>query len=126
MKLRRTFLVGLMSAAVLGCVSNRMPPGDTRVTIAPDLCGDVEVSDVRCARGSSSYLTFQANLVNVRNKTLAVDCKVQWLDAEGVEIDSVVSTWNTRALQPFEIRGLKATAPRPDAADMRFYVRKAR
>ena len=126
MKLRRMFLVGLLSAAVLGCVSNRMPPVDTHVTIAPDLCGDVEVSDVRCARGSSSYLTFQANLMNVRNKTLAVDWKVQWLDAEGIEIDSVVSTWNTRALQPFEIRALKATAPRPDAADMRFYVRKAR
>ena len=41
-----------------------------------------------------------------------------------MEIDSVVSTWNDAAIQPYDIKGLKGTAPRTNAADMRFYVRE--
>ena len=100
-------------------------PMDTRVTISPDLSGDVVVTDVRCVKRGSEFLTLQANLVNNCSCPLAVDWRVQWLDADGVEIDSVVSTWNARMLQPHEICGLKATAPTPAAADMRFYARKS-
>ena len=126
MVIRKMFLSGLLATAFLGCVSNRIPPADTRVTIAPDLYGDVQVTDVRCAPGGSSFLTFQANLVNICDRPLIVDWKVQWLDADGIEIDSAVSAWNSRALQPFEVRALKGTAPTSAAADMRFYVRKAK
>ena len=116
--------------ALAGCIAPpqnaAVPPMDTRVTIAPNLCGDVVVTDVRCAKGSSHYLTFQANLVNNCSRPLAVDWKVQWLDADGVEIDSVVSTWDSRMLQPHDICGLKSTAPTQAAADMRIYVRRRR
>ena len=119
------------AAALSGCLAPPQssvaggPPVDTRVTVAPNLWGDVVVTDVRCAKGASDYLTLQANLVNNCGRPLAVDWRVQWLDADGVEIDSVVSTWNARMLQPYEICGLKAVAPTPAAADMRFYARKS-
>jgi len=100
-------------------------PVDTRITVAPDLCGDVCVTDARCTKGTSDFLTMQANLVNNTGSPLAVDWKVQWLDGDGMEIDSVVSSWNSRMLQPYEICGLKGTAPRSDAADMRLYLRRA-
>ena len=121
--------VGAAACALAGCIAPPQSstaggaPADVRVTIAPDLFGDVVVTDVRCAKGGSQYLTLQANLVNNCSSPLAVDWKVQWLDADGVEIDSVVSTWNSRMLQPYELCGLKSTAPTPAAADMRFYVR---
>ena len=102
-----------------------VPPMDTRITLAPDLYGHVVVTDVRCTKSKVGYLTLQANLVNNCESPLAVDWKVQWLDADGVEIDSVVSTWNARMLQPYEICGLKAVAPTTAAADMRFYARKS-
>ena len=115
------------AGALTGCIAPPQNVGevpmDTRVTVSPDLRGDVVVTDVRCVKGSSQFLTFQANLVNNCSHPLALDWKVQWLDADGVEIDSVVSTWNSRMLQPYEICGLKATASATDAADMRFYVR---
>ena len=119
------------ACALAGCIAPPQnvgePPADTRVTIAPDLCGDVVVTDVRCVKvGGGHYLTLQANLVNNCGSPLPVDWKVQWLDADGVEIDSVVSTWNARMLQPHEICGLKATAPTTAAADMRFYARKSK
>ena len=120
------------AAALSGCLAPPQtsvaggPPVDTRVTVAPNLFGDVVVTDVRCAKGTGGYLTLQANLVNNCSRPLAVDWRVQWLDADGVEIDSAVCTWNSRMLQPYEIRGLKGTASRVDAADMRIYVRESK
>lgn len=113
-----------------GCIS-RQPNEpqedlDTRVTVGPDLCYDVYVTDVRCTKGKSDFYTFQANLASRCSGDLPVEWKVQWLDADGIEIDSIVSTWNALMLQGFEIRALKGVAPRKDAADMRFYVRRAR
>ena len=132
MKKLMVIAMGAAVCAFTGCIappqsaSAGAAPVDARVTIAPDLFGDVVVTDVRCAKGDSHYLTLQANLVNNCNRPLPVDWKVLWLDADGVEIESVVSSWNARMLQPYELCGLKATAPRPDAADMRFYVRSSK
>lgn len=120
-----------VACALTGCIAppqNSMAaeaPADTRVTVAPDLFGDIVVTDVRCVKNGAGFMTLQANIVNNCGRPLAVDWKVQWLDVDGVEIDSVVSTWNSRMLQPMEICGLKATAPAPSAADMRLYVRKS-
>ena len=132
--MKRLVYGALAAAAMLasGCIAPPQnaaaggAPADTRVTISPDLGGDVVVTDVRCTKGNGHYLTLQANLVNNCSSPLAVDWRVQWLDADGVEIDSVVSTWSARMLQPYELCGLKATAPTPSAADMRFYVRRKR
>ena len=116
-----------LSGAFFGCVSRApVPPMDTRVTIAQDLTYDIYVTDVRCTKGTSDFLTFQANMVNNCRDPLAVEWKVQWLDADGLEIESIVSTWNALVIQPNEIRGLKGTAPKTDVADMRFYARKAK
>lgn len=118
-------IVFVAGAALLtGCVSAPVPPMDSRVTVAPNLGQKLYVTDVRCAKGTSQYLTFQANVVNNTGSELRVQWKVQWLDPDGMEIDSVVSTWNDAAIQPYDIKGLKGTAPRTDAADMRFYVRE--
>jgi uncharacterized protein YcfL len=111
-------------ALMTGCVATPVPPMDTRVTIAPDLGHKLYVTDVRCTKGHSDFLTLQVNAVNNTGSELRVQWKVVWLDGEGMEIDSLVSSWNSLALQPHEIRGLKGTAPRVDAADMRFYARK--
>lgn len=119
----------VVTCAFAGCITppqNNLDadaPADTRVTVSPDLSGDVVVTDVRCTKGQSQFLIFQANLANACNCALPVEWKVQWLDADGVEIDSVVSTWNARVLQPYELCGLKSVAPLPSAVDMRFYVR---
>lgn len=125
--MKKTMMMMAFAAAALlaGCVSAPVPPMDTRVTVAPNLGQKLYVTDVRCARGSQSeYLTFQANVVNNTRSELRVQWKVQWLDADGIEIDSLVSSWNSVAVQPYDIKGLKGTAPRVDAADMRFYVRE--
>ena len=123
MKKLMMLMLAAAAAFMTGCVATPVPPMDTRVTIAPDLGHKLYVTDVRCTKGSSDFLTLQVNAVNNTDPELRVQWKVVWLDPEGIEIDSVVSSWNSLALQPFEIRGLKGTAPTTNAADMRFYAR---
>jgi uncharacterized protein YcfL len=96
------------------------------VTIGADLGTKVYVADARCAKGKSDYATFQANVVNNTSRDLGVEWRVVWLDEDGIAIDSLVSTWNKVMLAPNDIQALKVTAPRTDAADMRFYVRRLR
>lgn len=123
---RKSFMAAALAGLVAGCVSYNAPPIDRRVTIAEDLGTAVFVTDARCAKGASSYATFQANVVNNTSHDLGVEWKVVWLDADGIAIDSLTSTWNKLVLPPKGIQALKGTAPRPDAADMLFYVRRLR
>ena len=124
--MRRLMGIGLLALGMVGagCVATHVQPVDRRVTIAENIAGDVYVSDVRCAKGTSDHLTFQANVVNLTSREQWVDWKVVWLDAAGLEIDSIVSTWSSAAIAPKDIRALKGTAPHPVAADMRFYLRR--
>ena len=124
--MKKLLIAALAAAGGLFSGCSTLPPADARVTIAADIAGDVVISDIRCPRNQAGFLTFQANVVNVRSGDRGVEWKVVWLDADGVEIDSLVSSWNKVMLAPNEIKGLKATAPRADAADGRFYLRRLR
>ena len=124
MKKLLAFAMAVAAAVFSGC--STLPPVDTRVTIAADVAGDVVISDIRCPRNQAGLLTFLAHAANVRSGDRGVEWKVAWLDADGVEIDTLLSSWNKVMLAPNEVKGLKATAPCPDAADMRFYLRRLR
>ena len=122
----KKLLIAALAVAGLFSGCSTLPPADTRVTIAADVAGDIVISDIRCPRNQAGFLTFQANVVNVRSGDRGVEWKVVWLDANGIEIDTLVSTWNKVMLAPNESRGLKSTAPSADAADGRFYIRRLR
>ena len=126
MSIKNFALAVLGSVALCGCVATNVPPPDRRVTIAPDLGTSVYITDIRCVKNAAGFYTFQANMVNNTSSDLAVDWKLAWLDADGLAIDSLVSTWSSHMLQPFEVCALKGTAPSPAAVDMMFYVRRAR
>ena len=123
---RKSFLAAALAGLVAGCVSYHTPPMDRRVTVAPDMGAAVWVTDVRLAKGPSSHFTLQANVVNNTSHDLGVEYKVVWLDANGITIDSLVSTWNKVMLAPKDIQALKGTSSSMDAADMLFYVRRLR
>jgi uncharacterized protein YcfL len=125
MKVKKFLLLAAV-VALAGCVATNVPPPDRRVTVAEDIGTKVYITDIRCAKGASDYATFQANVVNNTSSDFAVEWKVVWLDADGVTIDSLVSSWNKLMLAPNDIVGLKNTAPTVDAADMLFYLRRMR
>lgn len=118
----------LMAMALLmflgiGCVHNPVPPADARVTLAPGLSSGIYVTSVRCMRNEAGYCLFQANVVNNSKRVARLEYKVQWLDETGMEIESAVSSWQSMAVLPREIKGLSAVAASKDAVDFRFYVR---
>lgn len=128
LKLAGAAALFLAAGGLAGCVSVHTPPVDRRVTVAADLGSDIWVTDVRCAKGASDqdHYVFQANMVNNTSSKLAVTYRVTWLDASGVQVDSLMSHWQHKVILPKDIVALKSVAPTPDTADFRFYVMRDR
>lgn len=126
MKVVKSLLaLSLMAVGLLAGGCKIYPPMDPRVTLAENAVGDVYVADVRCEKTAGDILTYQVSVLNRTSRELWLDWKVVWLDAAGQEIESVVSTWNSLAVAPNDVKGLKGTAPRAGVADMRFYIRRS-
>jgi len=123
---RKSFLAAALAGLVTGCISYHTPPMDRRVTVAPDLGTAVWVTDVRLAKGPSSHFTMQANVVNNTEYVVRMEYRVDWLDATGSAIPSVVSTWQPMSAAAREVVPLQATAPSPEAVDFRFYLQAER
>ena len=123
---RKRFLVAALAGLVAGCISYHTPPMDRRVTVAPDLGTAVWVTDVRLMKGPSSHFTMQANVVNNTDGVVRMEYRVDWMDATGTIIPSVVSTWQPMSAAAREVVPLQATAPSPEAVDFRFYVQAER
>ena len=123
---RKCFLMAALAGLVAGCISYHTPPMDRRVTVSPDLGMAVWVTDVRLAKGPSSHFTLQANVVNNTDGVMRMEYRVDWLDATGSAIPSIVSTWQPMSAAAREVVPLQATAPSPAAVDFRFYVQPER
>ena len=123
---RKCYLMAALAGLVAGCISYHTPPMDRRVTVSPDLGMAVWVTDVRLAKGPSSHFTLQANVVNNTDGVMRMEYRVDWLDATGSAIPSVVSTWQPMSAAAREVVPLQATAPSPAAVDFRFYVQPER
>ena len=123
---RKSFLAAALAGLVAGCISYHTPPMDRRVTVSPYLGTAVWVTDVRLAKGPSSHFTLQANVVNNTDGVMRTEYRVDWVDATGSAIPSVVSTWQPMSAAAREVVPLQATAPSPAAVDFRFYVQPER
>ena len=126
--MNRIFAMGLAALAA-GCT---MPlatgdvPVDRRITLAADLADDVVVTDLRCVRGPSGHLELQANIVNNLAEDRGVEWRIVWLDASGLEIESIVSVWTKRMISAKDIAEIRCTAPSEKAVDFRFHLRRLR
>jgi uncharacterized protein YcfL len=104
-----------------GCSTVRII--DKRIILSEDINSDIHVLDIRCVKSNSDYSTIQANVRNLTSEELSLQWKAVWFDANGIEIDSITSTWNDYAVQPGDIKALKHTAPSLEAVDARIYIR---
>lgn len=102
------------------------PPPDRRVTIAADLASDIVITGIRAVRGPGGCLNFQAEAVNHTTSDCGVEWRIAWLDASGLEIESVTGNWRKLMISSQDIVALAATATTPAAVDFRFYLRKLR
>lgn len=114
--------VGFLAFAGAGCVGYHTPPMDRRVTVSPDLGAAVWVTDVRLDKIQSQQWTMQANVVNNTNGRIELEYCVVWMNANGMVVPTVMSTWRPIVAEPREVVSLQGTAPSPEAVDFRFYV----
>lgn len=119
-------MLAAASIALGGCIAYNTPPGDRRVTLAPELGSDVVVTDIRMARDQSRHYVMQANLVNNTDSVKKLEYRVCWLGETGLEIQSIASNWRFKSLAPREVVALKAVAPVEYACDFTFHVQEAR
>lgn len=120
------FLLTVMSLLLGGCIAYNTPPGDRRVTMAPEIRQDIVVTDVRMVRDTSRHYVFQANIVNNTDDVRKLEYRVVWIGENGLEIQSIASNWRFKSLAPREIAALKAVAPVEYACDFRFHVQDAK
>ena len=126
MKKSLLFLILLCSIALGAGIAYNTPPGDRRVTLAPDIAKIVVVADLRLVRDNSRHFVFQANLVNNSDRMQMLECRVVWLGENGLEIASMASNWRFKILSPNEVSRITAVAPVEYACDFRFYAQAAK
>jgi len=84
----------------------------------------IEIREVKTARNGAGFLQVQVSGYNHSTQTQRFEYRAEWLDNEGVGIDTAVSTWlPVSALRKSEFR-FSATAPTPKAVDFRIVTRK--
>ena len=122
--MKRMMLFSLLAAVcfLVGCGSTKIQ--DPRVIIDGTVSRYIDVNNVRCVKGENGYPVFHADVTNLYHKELAIEWKVQWLDINGIEIESAVSTWQKNAIASHDIKGLRNVASSKEAVTMRLYIRK--
>ena len=122
--MKRMMLFSLLAAVCLlaGCGSTKVQ--DPRIIIDGSVSRYIDVDNVRCFKNESGFPVFYADVTSLYRKELAIEWKVQWLDANGIEIESAVSTWQKNAIASHDIKGIRNVAPSKEAVTMRVYIRK--
>jgi uncharacterized protein YcfL len=128
----------LATAAVLlaGCATNvntveRAQPqatpsyvADKRVVTDNTLAGMVRVVSINQATVSGNLLKVQATIENLKNSLRTLNYKFEWIDRDGMAINSPNETWKTIQLQGRETTTISTVAINPRAVDFVLKLRE--
>ncbi len=139
MKSPRSALAGVALVAVVllsGCASNvntyeraesQAAPNyisDKRVITDNTLAGTFRVVAINEAKVSGNLLKIQATVENLKNNARHLNYKFEWVDADGMSIDSPNETWKGLALQGRESITISTVSINPRAVDFRLKFRE--
>ena len=83
----------------------------------------IEVSDVKERRTDTGFLQIQISGYNHSVRRKLFDYKVEWLDADGMVVDTAMSRWMPMSAMPKSEFSFKADAPNPRAVSWRINTR---
>ena len=130
---------GLLAAAGLllaGCATNvntveRAQPqaapnyvADKRVVTDNTLAGMVRVVAINQATVSGNLLKVQATIENLKNSLRTLNYKFEWIDRDGMAINSPNETWKSIQLQGRETTTISTVAINPRAVDFVLKLRE--
>ncbi len=122
--------VVLVLAFAAGCVSSAPTTvekqGSEYTVIANSMMLDNHIRVVeRSARLVNGLLEAQVRGQNIKNKDVQFEYRFVWLDADGIRIDTQMTTWKPLALHAKEVAMMNGMAPTPEATDFLMDVRFA-
>lgn len=86
----------------------------------------IVVSNVKEARTPEGFLEVQVSGYNQSMFKKRFEYKAEWLDGNGMLIDTVMSKWMTVSVTPKSTFTFKVTSPTADSADFRINTRIAK
>ena len=83
----------------------------------------IEITGVKDRRNASNFLQVQITGVSHSNKRKIFDYRVEWLDRDGMLIDTILTTWKPQSVMPKTTFSFVETAPNALAMDFRVITR---
>ena len=115
--------IALFLMLLVSCAS--LPPVDSRITMTDGLQRKIAVTNLVFTDETAAGLyVIQADFENLTSKELPLEWKVQWLNDQGLEVETLMASWRKVTLAAHETKGMKAIAPTMDAVQWRMLVRK--
>jgi uncharacterized protein YcfL len=97
---------------------------DKRVITDNTLAGTFRVVSINQAPVSGNLLKVQATVENLKNSYRTLNYKFEWVDVDGMSIDSPNETWKTISLQGRETGTISTVSINPRAVDFRLKFRE--
>jgi len=97
---------------------------DKRVITDNTLAGTFRVVSINQGTVSGNLLKVQATVENLKSKTRTLNYKFEWIDENGMAVDSPNETWKAILLQGRETQTISTVAITPKAVDFRLKFRE--
>jgi uncharacterized protein YcfL len=97
---------------------------DKRVVTDNTLAGTVRVVSINQATVSGNLLKIQATVENLKSSVRTVNYKFEWVDQDGMAVNSPNETWKSLTLQGRETSTISTVAISPKAVDFRLKFRE--
>lgn len=119
-----------VSSAVLLCACNNNQPlessnslHDSRIVVqTPDLYNWMQMEFINQVRQRGDLIEFEARFTNTTSyEQNNINYRIDWFDANGFAINTILSTWNTAHFTPYGSIAIKGIAP--NAKSMNYQIR---
>jgi uncharacterized protein YcfL len=97
---------------------------DKRVITDNTLAGKLRVVSVNQATVSGNLLKIQATVENLSSKARTFNYKFEWIDQDGMAVNSPNEVWKALALQGRETSTISTVALSPKAVDFKLKFRE--
>ena len=97
---------------------------DKRVITDNTLAGAVRVVSINQTTVSGNLLKIQATVENLKSTARTVNYKFEWIDQDGMAVNSANETWKSLALQGRETQTISTVAVSPKAVDFKLKFRE--
>ncbi len=83
----------------------------------------IEITNVIDRRTQDNLLQVQVSGVNHSTKRKIIDYRTEWLDKDGILVDSAMTRWESQSVMPKGTFSIVAIAPHPRVTDFRMNTR---